>query len=67
MQKIIPHLWFDREAKEAAVFYTSVFPGSKIKGTATLYNTPSGTVDVVTFELLGRNSCHKRRPAFQVQ
>ena len=32
MQKIIPHLWFDKEAKEAAQFYTSVFPESKITG-----------------------------------
>lgn len=27
MQKIIPHLWFDKEAKEAAEFYVSVFGG----------------------------------------
>ena len=27
MQKITPHLWFDKEAKEAAKFYTSVFQG----------------------------------------
>lgn len=52
MQKIAPHLWFDKEAKEAAEFYTSVFPESKIKDTTTLHNTPSGTVDIVTFELL---------------
>jgi len=26
MQKITPHLWFDKEAREAAEFYTSVFP-----------------------------------------
>ncbi len=54
MQKITPHLWFDKEAREAAVFYTSVFPKSKIKDTTTLHNTPSGTVDIVTFELLGQ-------------
>lgn len=54
MQKITPHLWFDKEAREAAEFYTSVFPGSKIKDTTTLHNTPSGTVDVVTIELLGQ-------------
>jgi len=53
MQKITPHLWFDKEAKEAAKFYTSVFPESKIKGTTTLRNTPSGTVDIVTIEVLG--------------
>ncbi len=53
-QKIVPHLWFDREAAEAAGFYTSVFSGSRITGTTTLHDTPSGTVDVVTFELLGQ-------------
>jgi predicted 3-demethylubiquinone-9 3-methyltransferase (glyoxalase superfamily) len=30
-QKITPHLWFDKEAKEAAGFYTSIFPQSKVK------------------------------------
>ncbi len=54
MQKITPHLWFDKEAKEAAKFYTSVFKDSKINNTTTLHNTPSGTVDIVTIELLGQ-------------
>jgi len=54
MQKITPHLWFGKEAKEAAVFYTSIFKDSEIKNTTTLHNTPSGTVDVVTIELLGQ-------------
>ncbi len=54
MQKITPHLWFDKEAKEAAKFYTSVFKDSKIKNTTTLHNTPSGTTDIVTIELLGQ-------------
>ena len=54
MQRITPHLWFDKEAKEAAKFYTSVFPKSKIKDTTTLHNTPSGTLDIVTIELLGQ-------------
>src|SRR4030066_1227201 len=53
MQKITPHLWFDKEAKEAADFYVSTFPKSSIKSTAILHNTPSGSVDIVTFELLG--------------
>ena len=30
MQKITPHLWFDKEAKEAAEFYTSLLPHSKV-------------------------------------
>src|SRR5258708_35559564 len=54
MQTITPHLWFDKESKEAAQFYTSIFENSKIKNTATLHNTPSGTVDLLTIELLGQ-------------
>ncbi len=54
MQKITPHLWFDKEAKEAAKFYTAVFPDSKITNVTTLHNTPSGSVDVVSFELSGQ-------------
>jgi predicted 3-demethylubiquinone-9 3-methyltransferase (glyoxalase superfamily) len=51
--KIIPHLWFDTEAKEAAGFYTSVFPDSRITSKTTLRDTPSGDTDVVTFDLAG--------------
>lgn len=54
MQKITTHLWFDKEAKEAAAFYASVFENSKIKDTTTLHNTPSGSVDMVTIELSGQ-------------
>jgi len=54
MQKIMPHLWFNKEAKEAAEFYCSVFPGSKVTHVNTLHDTPSGTVDIVSFELSGQ-------------
>lgn len=54
VQKITPHLWFDKEAKEAAKFYTSVFKDSRVKNTVTLHNTPSGSVDIVTIELAGQ-------------
>lgn len=54
MQKIIPHLWFDKEAKEAAEFYISVFPESKINYTTLLRNTPGGDSEVVSFELWGQ-------------
>ena len=54
MQAITTHLWFDKEANEAAALYTSIFKDSKIKNTATLHNTPSGTVDLLTIELLGQ-------------
>ena len=53
MHKITPHLWFDKEAKEAAEFYVSLFPGSKITDLTTLRDTPSGDTEVVSFELAG--------------
>jgi predicted 3-demethylubiquinone-9 3-methyltransferase (glyoxalase superfamily) len=55
MQKITPHLWFDKEAKEAAEFYISLFPNSKITNITTLHNTPSGDCDVVSLELAGQS------------
>jgi predicted 3-demethylubiquinone-9 3-methyltransferase (glyoxalase superfamily) len=54
MQKITPFLWYDKEAREAAEFYTSVFKDAKIKDATTLNNTPSGTVDIITIELFGQ-------------
>ena len=54
MKPITPHLWFDKEAKEAAEFYCSVFPNSKITNVTTLRNTPSGDCDVVAFQLSGQ-------------
>ena len=51
--RITPHLWFDKEAREAARFYTSAFKDSQIKNTTVLHNTPSGSVDIVTVGLLG--------------
>jgi predicted 3-demethylubiquinone-9 3-methyltransferase (glyoxalase superfamily) len=53
-QKIVPHLWFDKEAKEAAKFYCSVFPDSNVANVTTLHNTPSGDVDTVSFDLWGQ-------------
>lgn len=54
MQKITPHLWFDQEAKEAAEFYTALFPDSKITNITTLHDTPSGDCDLVSFKLSGQ-------------
>lgn len=54
MQKITPHLWFDTQAKEAAEFYVSIFPNSKIISVTTLHDTPSGDADSVVFELNGQ-------------
>lgn len=53
MQKVIPHLWYDQEAKEAAAFYCSLFPDSRIINITTLHDTPSGDCDVVSFQLAG--------------
>jgi predicted 3-demethylubiquinone-9 3-methyltransferase (glyoxalase superfamily) len=54
IQQITPHLWFDNNAEEAARFYTSIFKNSKIKNVTTIHNTPSGTVQIFTVELLGQ-------------
>ena len=55
MPKITPHLWFDKEAREAAAFYTSLFPNSKVTNTTTITSTPSGDCDIVSFELAGQS------------
>ncbi|MDP8927195.1 MAG: VOC family protein [Actinomycetota bacterium] len=57
MQWIIPNLWFDTEAEEAAGFYTSVFTSSRIVN-VTRYTEagprPAGMVMTVEFELDGQ-------------
>ena len=56
MQKIVPFLWFDNQAEEAARFYVSAFEGSKT-GAIRRYGDagpgPKGTVMTVSFELQG--------------
>ena len=53
-QVITPHLWFDKNAKEAADFYCSLFPQSEFSNVTTLHDTPSGDTDIVTFTLGGQ-------------
>jgi predicted 3-demethylubiquinone-9 3-methyltransferase (glyoxalase superfamily) len=55
MKKIAPHLWFDKEAEEAARFYVSAFPGSRITSRTTLRGvpTPTGECVILSFELGG--------------
>lgn len=53
MQKIIPHLWFDKEAKDAANFYASIFTNSEITSVKTIHDTPSGDCDIVSFKIRG--------------
>ncbi len=55
MQKITPFLWFDKEARQVAEHYTSVFKASTIKSETRLDNTPSGTVEIVSIELSGHD------------
>jgi predicted 3-demethylubiquinone-9 3-methyltransferase (glyoxalase superfamily) len=56
-QRIVPNLWFDTEAAEAAEFYVSVFDDARIVAT-TRYGEagpgPAGTVMTVEFELDGQ-------------
>jgi predicted 3-demethylubiquinone-9 3-methyltransferase (glyoxalase superfamily) len=53
-QRIVPNLWFDKEAEEAAAFYASIFPKSKVDHATTLEGTPSGDSVIVFFELWGQ-------------
>ena len=56
-QKFMPCLWFDRNAEEAAKYYTSVFKKSKM-GKISYYSEggpmPAGTVLTVTFSIAGQ-------------
>ena len=57
MTKITPCLWFDTEGEDAARFYTSVFPNSRIVEIARYGSAgprPEGTVMTVNFELDGQ-------------
>ncbi len=57
IQRITPFLWFDHQAEEAANFYTSVFPNSKVVKVVR-YNAagpgPAGSVMTVEFQLDGQ-------------
>jgi predicted 3-demethylubiquinone-9 3-methyltransferase (glyoxalase superfamily) len=54
MPAITTCLWFDTESEDAARFYTSVFPNSKITKITTRPDRPEGTVMTVEFELDGK-------------
>lgn len=60
-QKIIPCLWFDDQAEEAARFYVSLFEDSRINGMThygkagvEIHGRPAGSVMSVAFELAGQ-------------
>ncbi len=61
MQKIVPHLWFDKEAEDAAKFYMSVFKNSRIINTShygeagqEITGMKPGMVMTVEFEIEGQ-------------
>lgn len=60
MQKIVPHLWFDQQAQEAATFYTDVFQSTRAEPASfytdvgtDIHGQKEGTVMTVEFELEG--------------
>ncbi len=59
MQKIVPFLWYSKEAEEAAAFYTSIFPDSRVTRVTTLPSEspsgPPGSVKIVEFTLSGQS------------
>ena len=73
LQRITPFLWFDHRAEEAASYYVSVFPNSRILGTtryteesARASGRPKGSVMTVAFELDGqRLTALNGGPAFE--
>jgi predicted 3-demethylubiquinone-9 3-methyltransferase (glyoxalase superfamily) len=56
--KIVPHLWFDDKAVEAARFYATLFPDSHVDTVTALPadspSGPAGSVDIVEFALFGQ-------------
>jgi predicted 3-demethylubiquinone-9 3-methyltransferase (glyoxalase superfamily) len=59
--KLVPFLWFNNQAEEAAKFYTSIFKGSKILKTShymeagrEVHGRPPGSVMTVEFEIAGQ-------------
>jgi predicted 3-demethylubiquinone-9 3-methyltransferase (glyoxalase superfamily) len=58
MPKVTPFLWFDTQAEEAANFYVSLFPNSKITNISRYPEgapMPAGTAMTVSFSLDGQD------------
>ena len=59
MQKIVPFLWYSKEAEEAAAFYASIFPNSRVTRVSALPSEspsgPPGSVKIVEFTLFGQS------------
>ncbi len=61
IERIVPSLWFDSEAEDAAKFYCEIFPNSRITHVAhygkagfEIHRRPAGSVMSVVFELAGQ-------------
>lgn len=56
--RIVPYLWFEKEAVEAANFYVSLFPDSRVDSVSPLQadspSGPAGSVQTVQFTLAGQ-------------
>jgi predicted 3-demethylubiquinone-9 3-methyltransferase (glyoxalase superfamily) len=59
MQRITPFLWYAKEAEEAAAFYVSIFPDSRVERVSAMPSEspsgPPGSVKVVDFVLFGQH------------
>jgi len=59
MQKIVPFLWYSKKAEEAAAFYASIFPNSRVTRVTALPSEspsgPQGSVKIVEFTLFGQS------------
>jgi len=59
LQKIATFLWYNREAEEAARFYTTLFPDSRVDRVSSLPSDspsgPAGSVQIVEFTLFGQS------------
>ena len=59
VQKIVPSLWYTKEAEEAARFYATVFPDSRVDRVSALPaespSGPAGSVKIVEFTLFGQS------------
>ncbi len=60
--KLVPCLWFDNQAEEAATYYTGIFPNSRIKNIIRygkagfeVHHRPEGSVMVAQFDLDGQS------------
>ncbi len=58
VSKVFPHFWYASQARQAAEFYASIFPDSRVDSVVTLQSDspsgPPGSIEVVDFTLFGQ-------------